>query len=446
MRRKLVMPFVAMLAIVAAATGCSETVKEKEPVEIRFFLPSVEDSRFPLLVQQNQLYQSTVDNFHKANPHITVKLEYITLVNNKFTEEDMYNLLQSEDPPDIYPVLSMSLLQKAYQDKLLLDLLPVQRMYGTKEIDIDKQILDSATIDGQLLALPVSANPLFVLYHKKLFDAADIPYPQEDWTWEQFQAISKQLNGGPLLEYSPGSLNMLMAGTGKQIVSPGGDAAVGYLDSAEAVQTLRWLNDYYREVAGKEPAKSFVDLYDSFSKLQTGMFFYSYLNQLYIDGEIYDKNKEGNIAMASLPHFAGTKRANPVDVSGYGIAKKSKHPQEAWQFLEYFALSAHENTKALADFYLSTSKSVAKASGQNTDPIKKVPVGELKYAVKPMDSSLISHAWTPELTAGFQALLTTEDKDIPAALHALALKLDQELARLKAERDNEQGAAGSTRQ
>lgn len=427
-----------MLAIVAALTGCTETEKEPEPVEIRFLLPFAADDRFPLMAQQNQLYQSTVDNFHNANPHITVKLDYMTLTNGRMTEDDIFKRLQSEDPPDIYPLLSLNLLHKAYQEKLLLDLLPAQRMYGTKKIDIDAQILDSATIDGQLLALPVSANPQFVLYNKKRFDDARIPYPQDDWTWEQFHAISKQLNGGPLLGYTPDFLSMLMLGTGKNIVSPGGDATAGYLDSPEAIRAIRWLNEYYRDVAGQAPLpKSFADLYESFSKLQTGMFFSSYLSQIYIGDGIYDKNKEGNIAMAALPHFAGTKRANPVALSGYGIAKKSKHPEAAWTFLEYFVLSAHENTKSFADYYLSTSKTVAEASGQNADPIKKVPVGELTYAVKPVDNSLLAMAWTPELTARFQALLQTDGKDIPAALHALALKLDQELARLKAEREKE---------
>ncbi len=129
-------------------------------------------------------------------------------------------------------------------------------------------------INGKLLLLPYSAIPNAMLYNKDLFDKANIPYPQGDWTWEQFSDISLKLDpdGVPLLDYSPDILDFLMAGTGKGVLSPNGDTSVGYLDSPEAIRTLQWLNAYYHDKKITTLPVINMNLYEQFNGQETGMF------------------------------------------------------------------------------------------------------------------------------------------------------------------------------
>ncbi len=41
--------------------------------------------------------------------------------------------------------------------------------------------------------MPALADNLGIIYDKKLFDAAGVPYPSADWSWDDFRGISKQL-------------------------------------------------------------------------------------------------------------------------------------------------------------------------------------------------------------------------------------------------------------
>ena len=41
-------------------------------------------------------------------------------------------------------------------------------------------------------------------YNKDFFDRAGLAYPTDDWTWDEFVAISRKLTGGPAIKWSFG--------------------------------------------------------------------------------------------------------------------------------------------------------------------------------------------------------------------------------------------------
>lgn len=89
---------------------------------------------------------------------------------------------------------------------------------------------------------------------------------------------------------------------------------------------------------------------------------------------------------------------------------------------------------------LTTSKSIAEATGQSTDPAKGIYMDEMNYAVKssfdinPLFDEAVSNSYSQSNDL-FSELLTTADKDIPSKLHKLALAMDQEMKRLKQAKD-----------
>lgn len=51
----------------------------------------------------------------------------------------------------------------------------------------------AATVKGKVVGLPAVVDNLGVVYNKKLFDAAGVPYPKSDWTWQDFRDTAKRL-------------------------------------------------------------------------------------------------------------------------------------------------------------------------------------------------------------------------------------------------------------
>ncbi|WP_214408733.1 ABC transporter substrate-binding protein [Sphaerisporangium fuscum] len=50
-----------------------------------------------------------------------------------------------------------------------------------------------AEVKGKVIGIPAVVDNLGVVYNKKLFDAAGVPYPSKDWTWDDFRAAAKKL-------------------------------------------------------------------------------------------------------------------------------------------------------------------------------------------------------------------------------------------------------------
>jgi multiple sugar transport system substrate-binding protein len=358
---------------------------------------------------------------------ITVIIDVDDIFNNVYSIDDFNKLLESDRSPDIVATSTLLALEAK---GLLLDLKQLQQSSGSEEIDINQEILDSAMSDGKLLILPYSASPIAVLYDKNLFDAAHIPYPQNDWTWEKFREISMKLKlkSTPIF-YSPLSLDLLMAGTERGLLSPNGDTSIGYMDSPEAIRAIKWLNGYLHEL------KASTINYEANC---IGMCFSFFGEQF----SRYQARSTNNLGIAPLPHFENGKRGNRIFFQGFVISRKSKHPEAAWKFINYLTLSKNSDSFKIADSILTTSKSIAEAVGQSTDPTKSIYMDEMNYTVKSSFdiNTIFNQAWLENqynLYNKFNELLTTDDKDIPAKLHDFALELDREMKRLKQVEDQQ---------
>jgi multiple sugar transport system substrate-binding protein len=51
----------------------------------------------------------------------------------------------------------------------------------------------TATVEGRVIGVPALVDNLGLIYNKKLFDAAGLAYPTDDWTWDQFRDAAKKL-------------------------------------------------------------------------------------------------------------------------------------------------------------------------------------------------------------------------------------------------------------
>lgn len=441
MKLKFLKPVICtMIAfLVFITSACTElTKKDADPVELHVMLPVLAHSDSAYATSLRQVYMDAAENFNSLHPHITVVIEQIQANGNTF--DALKDRIKSDETLDIVP----DYFSAEERKELLLDLLAMR-----KEIDIHDKILDYVTQDGSMYSLPYSMDAFVVLYNKKLFDQANVPYPSGDWTWEQFRDTSKMLQpvGGSTLPYMGPFIELLTASLGMDVLSPDGETTVGYLDSPVTTEVVQWLNAYYHddEIKIKTNQRGYIGADYEFERSQQAMVLGSYFAYTFYTEQL--GGSADDIGMAPLPHFASGKRVNHIfGIESFGIPKTSKHPDEAWAFINYLILTHNADSARLADFYLTTSPSVSEAVGQSKDPYKRMIEEELQYVVRSSSerNPYFNEAFRMVDMSDIFELLSVADRDIPDKLHEIAIKVDQEMERLRIE--GEQQAENSEEQ
>jgi multiple sugar transport system substrate-binding protein len=59
----------------------------------------------------------------------------------------------------------------------------------------------AVTVGDKIIGVPALVDNLALVYNKKLFDQANIPYPTADWSWADFQAAAKKLTNQAAKQY-----------------------------------------------------------------------------------------------------------------------------------------------------------------------------------------------------------------------------------------------------
>ena len=95
--------------------------------------------------------------------------------------------------PDVAYEYGSSAAQLARQPKLV-DLTDKVKASGFNWDDFYPSERQAATVDGKVVGIPALVDNLSLVYNKKLFAAAGVPEPTNDWTWEQFRDAAKKLS------------------------------------------------------------------------------------------------------------------------------------------------------------------------------------------------------------------------------------------------------------
>lgn len=94
--------------------------------------------------------------------------------------------LQAGSYPDIAYIFGSDLANLAKSEKLL-DLDEATEDGELEWDKFDKAARETATVEGKVRAVPSLVEDLAIVYNKKLFEEAGIPFPKEGWNWEEFR-------------------------------------------------------------------------------------------------------------------------------------------------------------------------------------------------------------------------------------------------------------------
>ena len=253
--------------------------------------------------------------------------------------------------------------------------------------DFFPTILDRFTYDDHLMAIPRDTAPFAcVFYNKKLFDEAGLPYPSDDWTWDDLlrlaRALTKKDTNGRVTQYGfyGWAWQNFVYGNGGALVDNVKKPTRTMLDDPKSVQGLQFYADLinlYKVMPTPVALANLgmgVDL--MFASGRLAMF----LSGIWETPGLRNYNFQWDVAM--FPKNTQGIRAFGSGGSAYAILKSSKHKKEAWEVVK--ALTGEKGQQQLAKRGLAQPSRSAVSEGEfwGADPAPPSNKKMLNEAVK----------------------------------------------------------------
>lgn len=281
---------------------------------------------------QEKGLRKLADEFEKKNPNIKINIQ-VTGWN------DYWTMLEAAATggslPDTFWMHSNEIYRYG-SNKMLLDL--NDYIKDSKEVDLKnfpEGLNKIYNINDHQYALPKDYDTIGLWYNKKMFDEAGIPYPDDSWNWDKLKEVAKKLTKSDGSQYGvlaplhnqEGYYNFIYQNGGNII----NNEKKSEYDNPKTIEAMKYYFDLSKE--GLSP-KIYNDK-ERAEALQNGQvamgFFGSWNLSAFSENE-YMKN---NFDVAVLPSSNDGKRSTIFNGLGNAASAKTKHPQEAWKWLEY---------------------------------------------------------------------------------------------------------------
>ncbi|HWV25179.1 MAG TPA: extracellular solute-binding protein, partial [Thermomicrobiales bacterium] len=160
-------------ASAAGRTAAHPALLAQDTVELTWAINAVSGTEIDLV-------QKVVDSFIAKNPNYKVSvLNY----DPETYDQKLLTDISAGTMPDMF--VSADVFTKPFFDSgLTADLNPLAAETGFDLTEFDEKFLALGEYEGKLGFLPRAADVVVTYYNKEMFDTAGVPYPSEDWTYQ----------------------------------------------------------------------------------------------------------------------------------------------------------------------------------------------------------------------------------------------------------------------
>jgi len=335
-----------------------------------------------------EMLNSIVDEWQESHPGVKAKIEHTPA--GSYTNKLLIRIAGGTAPDIMF--VEANIFVNFWAMDAFLDLKPL--IEDDPDFDIDAffpEIVERFTIDGKVYCIPRDNAPFAcVYYNKDLFDEAAIPYPEDDWTWQDLLVKAKSLTKGAdqkIVEqygYYGWTWQNFVYSNGGGIVDNVENPRHFILEEPEGVEGLQ----FYADLINKHRVSpSPID----FGNLGMGA------QQLFMSGKLamyqsgfwestlFRKIDDFEWDVAMFPKGPTGIRSFGTGGSGYCILKNTEHPDLAWDLLK--VLTGKKAQIALAEMGLTqpSMREVAMGphfAGNPAPPSNKKMLNEaVKYVV-----------------------------------------------------------------
>jgi ABC-type glycerol-3-phosphate transport system substrate-binding protein len=317
----------------------------------------------------------TLERFKDTHPNVQVDLAEVPF--DQYFQK-LGVALASGSGVDVFEVDSPLVAAYGYQEVLL----PLDSYLDPRDwedyLGQERQI---ATYEGKVLSLPWSSSSQAVYYNiDMLREAGVLPptAPEERWTWAQLLDAAKKLTRrapdgttrvwGFVVEQPdrPYQVLPLLQSNGARVLSPDGMRTAGFLNSAEAVEALRFYGDLY----GAHRVSPRKAIPDAFGRGQAAMF------------------------LANTPQVNALRRLfpqTPWTVTPHPYFRTPVTPTGAWHLGVYRKTRHRNEAVALALAYVSAAQARDNYQIMNYLPVRRSTFDAFPEEFDKIPNSLFFH-------------------------------------------------------
>ncbi|MCA9969218.1 MAG: sugar ABC transporter substrate-binding protein [Anaerolineales bacterium] len=288
---------------------------------------------------ERQAYLDLVAAFHERHPDIAVEVTHIPSAGDY--RRRLVTDFAAGTPPDVSLMNYRRYAAFAANDLLT----PIGAYLDDSSLlqaaDYYPIAMEAFTWQGTLMCLPQNISSLVVYYNQDLFDAAGVPYPADDWTWDEFVNTAVQLTqdtdgDGTIDQYGLGTepslyrLSAFVWQNDAPLVNDDANPTRLTLTRPPSLAALQWYVDL-RQVHGVVPDRVEEAAQDSESRFiagTTAMFLNSRRGTptyREIDRFVWD--------VAPLPR--GKSEAGILHSDAYCLSATAENKDAAWTFIEF---------------------------------------------------------------------------------------------------------------
>jgi multiple sugar transport system substrate-binding protein len=343
----------ALLVACMLFTACAKAPAAQKATEISFMMWGAPE--------ELTVWQAVVDDFHKANPNITVKVD-VSDWDSYWTK--LNTLIAGGTPPDVFAMDAPLFLD--WQSRgALLNLQPyIDKNPGFLDGFYPQTLTAYKTADGYY-GLPRDFQSIVLFYNKDMFDAAGQAYPSADWTYDDLRTAAK-------------ALTIDKDGDGKTdqygIWTDTWDMELFWSEAIWAYGGEIISADHTKTLIGEGPARDA----------------WAYIDSLYKDGSMPTPTTSGEYgadlfqskmaAMTTIGHWAvpgyvqaglnmdvapmptgPAGKATSVNSAGFVVSKDTKNADAAFAFIKFALSEAGQKRLTELGFAIPVLKSVAES-------------------------------------------------------------------------------------
>lgn len=326
----------------ASSAAASNDTSSAEPVTLKWAIWD----------QETTQYWGDIKNAYEAS-HEGVTIEMVDLGSTDYSTVLATELSGSGSEFDVVTIKDVpgyaTLVQKnailALDDYIAADGVDLSKYAGTT---------NQVTVDGKLYELPFRNDFWVLFYNKDLFDAKGVAYPTNDMTFEEYDALARQMTDTTFGSQIYGSHYH----TWRSAVQ-----LFGVLDGKHTILDgeYSFLKPYYEMVLNQEAdgvCRKYTDLKTeglhysaAFSSgdvamLNMGSWFIATMISNLKSGE-YDSSLCGNWGIVKYPHAEGVEPGSTLGtITGLAVTTATDTPDAAWDFVKW--VSGEEGAEVMA--------------------------------------------------------------------------------------------------
>ncbi len=330
MKRILVALLVALMAVTSVfANGGSESTSADGTTTLTWAVWDYATTPY---------YDALINAYEAANPDVNV--EVIDLGSADYQTALQIQLSGGGSDFDVVAVKDIPGYNNLVKAGLLTDLAPLAERDGI-DTSMYGGIVEQVTVGDSFYELPFRSDFWVIFYNKDLFDAAGVSYPTNDMTFEEYDAIARQMTSGSGASKVYGAhyhtwrsaIQLFGILDGQHQITDGGDYSYlkPYYEMALAQQrdgivqdyaTLKTSNIHYTGVFYNE----------SVAMMNMGSWFIASLIAANESGQ----SDATNWGIVKYPHAEGVEPGTTLGtITALAIPASTPQQEAAWDFVKF---------------------------------------------------------------------------------------------------------------